>query len=203
MKTNLYLLVSLMFVFTACSKNAEFTESNIITRNLEKLAKSHVQLDKILNRIITTTTDFDWEKFSTDLSNIENNEQLDVVLIKHGLQAVPNLKASLILFAQELSSFGRETDFAKLSAQKQKEYSTGYLAVYKQIIANEGVEASYKSFDECMDGCYYTGLENSLLCAAMCLGGTRACWVGVGCAIIRSNQLNRCYQNCRDAFSKE
>lgn len=205
MKIKVLFIAALAFILASCGKNAELT--NVVkktkSQSLKELAKAQVQIDRVLANLDISNKNLEWEKFAADLSAVQSEHDVDLVLIKYDLAEKKDLKSTLVSYAKELSIFSEETNFAQLPDYRKKEYAQEYVEIYQAEVNDGDVIANHRNFGECIGECYTTGLENGLLCAAGCLGGPIGCWVAVGCAIINSRQLNRCYRGCRDSYPQE
>lgn len=203
MKIKVLFIAALAFILASCGKNAELT--NVVkktkSQSLKELAKAQIQIDKVLANLDVSNKNLEWEKFATDLSAVQSEHDVDLVLIKYNLSEKKDLKSTLVSYAKELSIFSKETNFAQLPDYRKKEYAQEYVEIYQAEVND--VVSNHRNFGQCISECYATGLENGLLCAAGCLGGPIGCWVGVGCAIINSRQVNRCYRGCSDSYKQE
>lgn len=197
----------MLFLAISCEQEklqSENSIENLITGKdailLQELAERQTILWNEASLLSSTMPESDYDKFINEISSITNDKEFDSLLRKYSLGDHSSFKSAISEYQRSVSKINEKYNIQSLNETEKQKLVKNYIAHFSNIlkIPVETDETSTVSFRaDCMSDCYYTGLENSLLCATGCIAGPLGCWIAVGCVLVRGRQLDRCYAGCK------
>lgn len=197
----------LLFIAFSCEQENIQSENSIeslLTGNdvtlLKELAEQQIQFESILSKI-GAEANIDWENLEVEISSISDEEAFDKFIQKYNLSNYPTFKSTALSYLAAVSKINENYNLKSITDNQKRLLIKKYIEYFpssSEIIFDYSNPNEVVFRRACSDDCYWTGIENGLLCAAGCIGGPIGCWIAVACEIVNYNQTQRCYAACNN-----